>query len=183
MLHRLTASSSSAPAPAPARTTRRAARGLTLLELAAVLAVIAILSSLALPSYTSRMARERLNEAAEALSADLAEARFLAAQAGTPVHLELEPGAPWCWTVTQRPGCGCGQPQPCQQRRVNASRYPGVSLVQAQTVSLAGDGTTSASVVAALQSEHGEQLTVRISPLGRTQICRSAGTSTRYPRC
>lgn len=165
--------------PAP----RRGQRGLSFLELAAVLAVIAILSSLAVPGYTSRLARERLHDAAEALAGDLGEARFIAAQAGTPVLLEPTPGKPWCWAVTQRPGCGCGAPQPCQQRRTDGARWPGVSLVQAQPVTLAPDGTSTAASVATLQSEHGDQLSVRLSALGRTQICRAAGSSPRYPSC
>jgi type IV fimbrial biogenesis protein FimT len=63
--------------------------GLTLIELCAVLAVLALLSALALPSLGHRLDRQRLHAAAETLAADLADARFEAARRGQPLHCLL----------------------------------------------------------------------------------------------
>ena len=57
-------------------------RGFTLLELVITLAVLGILSTLAMPSLGSRVDRARLVGTAEMLAADIAEARFEAARLG-----------------------------------------------------------------------------------------------------
>ena len=77
---------------------RRSFAGLTLLELAIAIAVMAILGSLALPPFAARLSRERLSRAAETLSADISEARFQAARKGHALHLRSQAGGDWCWS-------------------------------------------------------------------------------------
>ena len=64
---------------------RRRGRGLTLLEMMVALAIVAVLMTLALPSFGSMMSRHRLKAAAEQMSMDLAELRMLAVQRGQPL--------------------------------------------------------------------------------------------------
>jgi type IV fimbrial biogenesis protein FimT len=157
--------------------------GLTLLELAIALAVLAVLGTLAVPSFSARLARERLAATAELLAGDLAEARYQAAQRGQPLHLEPSPGATWCWAVTTVSGCGCERSQACQVRRVLSTEHAQVQILEGQAVHLAPDGTASAQRVATLATPSGDRLGVELLALGRTRICVAAGTSTRYPAC
>ncbi len=157
--------------------------GLTLLEMAIALAVLAVLGTLAAPSFSARLARERLVATAEKLAGDVAEARFLAAQRGTLLHLEPTAGPTWCWTVTDLPGCGCGQPRACQLRRVDAADHARVLLLEGQAVQLAPDGTATAQRVATLGTHAGDRLAVDLLALGRTRICVAGGSSTKYPPC
>ena len=80
---------------------RRAPQGLTLLEMMIALAIVAVLTTLALPSFASMMSRHRLKAAAEMMSMDLAELRQLHAQqrrhrvcaaAALQLRLERRPG-------------------------------------------------------------------------------------------
>ncbi len=159
------------------------ARGLTLLELAIVLAVLATLVALAVPTFAARLNRERLSVAAETLAADLTEARFLAAQRGRTLHLQMRAGDDWCWSIAQDTACDCAQAQACQLRRVPASAHRRVQLLESQAVALAPDGTSTPQRVATLAIAAGDRLGVDILALGRTRICVAGGDSTRYPPC
>jgi type IV fimbrial biogenesis protein FimT len=100
------------------------ARGLTLLELAIVMAVLAVLSALAAPSMAARLRAERLLSAAEMFAADIADARHEAARRGRALHVQalavapptataLQGGKPvagaasWCWAVATQAACPC----------------------------------------------------------------------------
>lgn len=158
-------------------------RGITLLELAIVLAVLAVLGALAVPSLGARLERQRLAGAAQSLAADLSNARFEAAQRGQALHVQPASGAAWCWAVSATTPCACAQPQPCQLRRVHADAHAGVRLVQGAPVRLEPGGTALATQVATFESRRGEQLRVLLLPMGRARICASAGTMAEYAPC
>ena len=162
-------------------------RGVTLLELMAVLAVVAVLAALALPSMGALAQRHRLIGAAEALSADLAEARFEAARRGQTLHLQADAGPGWCWTIAAAPACGCDQaPAGCQIKAVHASDHAGVRLLDPLRARLEPDGASGATA-ATFESARGDRLRVELSPMGRPRICVPSGPTTagasRYPQC
>jgi len=160
--------------------------GVTLLELVATLAVLAVLCSLALPSLGQRVDRARLAGAAEGLAADIADARFEAARLGRPLHVQARPGADWCWSVANAPGCGCAAARACQLKTVQAPDHPGVRLLEPFSLQLHPGGEADTQP-ARLEGRRGERLRVALTPLGRTRICsESAGDSSaagRYPPC
>ena len=94
------------------------------------LGIVAVLTTLALPSFGSIMARHRLKAAAENLSMDLAELRFEAAQRGVPLHLHFATGPDWCYALATASGCDCRVAQSCQMKTVRAKDHPGVQLVE-----------------------------------------------------
>lgn len=161
--------------------------GLTLIELAIALAVLAILGAMALPSIGAQLDRQRLQASARALADDIAEARFQAARRGQVLHLQATPGgsggAGWCWSVSASPDCPCGQPQACQLRNVRASDHPGVRLVSAQSLHLDPLGAAQAGTAALLESRRGERLRVDVSTLGRSRVCAAAGAWPQLPAC
>ena len=158
-------------------------RGVTLIELVIVLAVLAVLGSLAVPGLNGRVARERLHHAAESLAADLAEARFEAARSGRTLHLSATPGRDWCWSVSAMPACPCGQANRCQIKTVHAAEHPGVELLAAAAVSMAADGEVAGRLGAQLASAQGDRLRVELQPLGRARVCTQQGVATRHPAC
>jgi type IV fimbrial biogenesis protein FimT len=162
---------------------KRAPRGLTMIELAITLAVLAVLGAIAVPSLSARANRQRLQDTAELLAADLADARFDAARSGQALYLEPRPGTDWCWAVATAPDCGCDQAAACQLHRVQGGDHPGVRLVTGQAVRLDPAGTTGHSNAAVFESRAGEQLRVDVSALGRARICTAAGQSKHYPQC
>lgn len=161
---------------------RTPGRGLTLVELAIALALVAILSTLALPSMGRQIERHRLRAAAEALAGDLADARFEAARRGQSLHLGLRTDAQWCWAVTPTPGCDCASAQACQLKRVRADDYRGVRLVAGAPMQFDADGRVAAPMSATLESGS-ERLRVEVGALGRARVCDPQGLQPRVPRC
>lgn len=162
------------------------ARGVTLLEVLMALAVAAILATLALPSMGAIAQRQRLAAAAEALAADLAEARLEAARSGQMLHVQSQRSDTdhWCWAVATQLGCGCdGLVAPlatCRLKAVQAADYPGIRLLQPVQARLDPQGLAQSTVpgmvqagvqAVELQSPQGERLRVELGALGRSRVC------------
>lgn len=155
---------------------RRRMCGITLIEIAVGLAVLAILASLAVPGFSERIARQRLATSAEMLALDFAEARFEAARSGQTLHLVFAPGADWCYAVARSPGCDCHTAQACQLKAVRAADAPGVTLSEGRNASFDPAGVQAeggAAVLTGVKGEH--RLDVGLSALGRPRICSPTG--------
>jgi type IV fimbrial biogenesis protein FimT len=158
------------------------ARGFTLLEAMIVIALVAVVASLALPSFSGAAERARLKSAAESLASDLAEARFESAQRGRALHVEITPGLAWCWSVATQPGCGCGA-APCRLKATLAGEHAGIAIAEAHSAQFQPVGTAVAGAGAVFESTRGEQLKVELSALGRARLCAPGGRLTGYPAC
>lgn len=154
-----------------------------MLELVIAMAVLAVLGALALPSLGARLDQQRLSSAAEALLADLQEARFEAVRQGRALHLVVQTGPAWCWAVAQHAACPCGQGQACELRSARPQDHAGVQLLQAQPLLLTPQGLPSAAASQTLESRRGLQLRVDTQALGRARICTLRGPTVRYPAC
>lgn len=158
-------------------------RGLTLLEAMIALAIVAIVATLALPSFGTASERARLKAAAETLSADLSEARFEAARRAQPLHVEVNGGAGWCWVVATSAGCPCEGSATCRLKATHARDFTGIELVEAQSTRMDPNGAAAAPASALFQAPHGEQLRVDLLALGRPRVCTPAGRTPGYPNC
>jgi type IV fimbrial biogenesis protein FimT len=151
-------------------------RGLTLIEIAIAIAVLAILATIAMPSLAERIARQRLVTTAETLALDLAETRLEAAQSGLPLHLVFDRRSDWCYAVARSAGCGCREAQACQLKVVRAEDAPGVSLVEAEDARFEGSALPIQGGTVLLRGAGGrQQLQVGLSPLGRPRVCSPTG--------
>jgi type IV fimbrial biogenesis protein FimT len=166
---------------AAARGTRP--RGVTLIEQLMVLGVLAVLTSLTLPSLGELIDRQRLQMAAESLAADLSEARFAAAQRGQAVHLSFVRGTDWCYALSSAPGCDCRSAARCTVKAVRGSELPGIRLAASSDAVLDPAGTAAPTAVASFVSARGERLQVVLSALGRARVCRPDGAVRHYPAC
>lgn len=162
---------------------RTACRGLTLIELAIALALMALLAVLAVPSMGAQLDQRRLTAAAEALTADLGEARFEAANQGRSIHLLVQGGANWCWSVATSATCPCGQRQACELRSASAGNHGVVQMLQGQSLLLTPTGAAQAAGAITLESRRGARLRVQLQALGRPRICAELGPTNRYPPC
>lgn len=164
---------------------RRAARGLTLIELFIAIGVLALLMSLAWPPFGEALARARLKAAAEDLALDLANARLESLRPGAGVqHVSVQPGSTWCYAVGPAPQGNCRGDAPGSYKVARAEDYPGVTM--STGASAAFDGT-QAIVAVTLAAEfalvNGQSLRVQMTPLGRASICAPQQRVADYPRC
>ena len=151
-------------------------RGLTLIEVMIALAILAILATMAAPTLTERLARQRLVSAAETLAMDMAEARVEAVQSGQPLHVVFSRQRNWCYAVARTAACSCESAQPCQLKVERASDWPSVILAHAENVTLLPVGTPDMGMNARFVGVGGRHdLQVGLSPLGRSRVCSSTG--------
>ena len=175
----------------PARTTTRTTTrtGFTLLELVVALAIAAVLGAIATPGFSGLMARQRLQAAAHHLQADIALARHEANRRGLTVHLMFQPGPRWCYALSAGVGTDCRQaavlPGGGVIKVVNAADHPGITLLAAAAMALDGRSGTSllADGHARFASGEGQQLQVRLGPLGRASLCTPAAPIAGTPPC
>lgn len=157
-------------------------RGFTLVEVGVAIALLAILVTLAVPSFGSALARHRLKAAAEQIAHDLAEARLDAEQRGVPRHVSFDRGTPWCYTVGSAGGCACRAAASCQVRTVAGTDHPGVRLVDSSDASYLPDGG-GVSGSALLQGADGTQLRASVTRLGRPAVCAPGAAVPGFAAC
>jgi type IV fimbrial biogenesis protein FimT len=164
-------------------------RGVTLLELVIVLAVLAILAAVTVPSFAAALDRGRLKQGAETLLADLQQARMNAAERGQPLHWNATPAAAgrWCWVVAREAECGCGDEaapvrSACQVHRAGGSQSPTLALIEARASVFHADGRADPGG-ATLATARGERLRVDVQANGRSRICSPGGAVKDYPAC
>ncbi len=161
--------------------TTRSTRGLTLIELAVVIALVVTLVTLAVPGFADHLARHRLRAAGQALLAEMQEARYAAAQRQQTLHLSFAGGADACWSLALAPGCDCRVAQRCRLRAVPLAQYKGVELVDWEDAHFESTGTGAGH--AALRSSRGHVLRVEVSPLGRSRLCSPGQAQPGVPGC
>jgi type IV fimbrial biogenesis protein FimT len=159
-------------------------RGLTLVELTVGLAILAVLSTLAVPEIGRFLARARLQAAAEQLALAMSDARFDASRQGRTVHMTIEPGEHWCWSLSAAPSCSCQQAMACQKVRVAASRRGTVRIDEGLLLSFAPSADARLTPAAVnLSTAFGDRLQVRLTPMGRARVCSPQGQRNAIPAC
>lgn len=150
-------------------------RGFTLLEVVVVLAVLAIVLSAAVPSYTSYLARQRLRHVAELLELDLRRARALSVDEGRNIYVSFSSGPQWCWGTSRAAACDCSTGLPrCELGSINYRDYKGTLLQSGQSVTFqAGLGRALDWTRIGISNDNNQQLRIDLNPLGRPQICGS----------
>lgn len=164
------------------RPASRSARGVTLIELMVGIALLGIIATLSLPSFTAFLDRSRLEGAIRSLDADLQWARGEAVKRNAPITMTFTAGLNWSYaldddssarpikttegaqfhnTTMNLPALGGGNTLALQPNRGNISTPAGVPL--------------DSAVV--FESAQGRIACVRFNPLGRTQLCSPAGTN------
>lgn len=87
-------------------------KGFTLIELFIVIGVVAILTSLAFPSYRTILEKRQVTSGAQQLSAFISAVQFEAVKRGEPLavnYLRTDADT-WCIGVTSEATCDCSKP-------------------------------------------------------------------------
>jgi type IV fimbrial biogenesis protein FimT len=153
--------------------------GFTALELMIVIAIIAILAALAVPSFRTALDKQRISRAAEAVLADLRWARAEAIKRNRPVRVTFTTGGSWSYTINIVPALAVSDD--ILPKTVNGSDFPATTLSSAN---FAGDVayTTFDPTRGIALNDGTVTLTspnfsagVTVSPLGRVHVCGSMG--------
>lgn len=180
----------------------RAPKGFTLIELMVAIAVLAILVTLAAPSFNSLIDKYRVKRAADSISAFLVSAKSEAIKQNRTVRAVFQSagsGATWCAGMTTDASCDCMVASQCQfkladgtadgaDRVLRGGNYPGIVLenpADGAMFSFTPLRGTVNSGNAQVKSVDGLQVRVRVSGTGRIRLCSPSGAGNvgGYPVC
>lgn len=167
------------------------AQGFTLIELLVTMVVLALSLTFAISSFSSMLARQRLDASANNLRDLLTVARTEAIGRSSPVYFSIASGSSWCFAIDSSNACACGTVNDCQmdgiEKKVDGNKYSQITLttVDAALQQFAYDGrrglpTDTAGAAAAsgavtFSNTQGDSLTVRLNIVGRISMCSDTG--------
>lgn len=158
------------------RTGSSPTHGFSFLELMITLAIVAILAALAMPTYTSTIAKRRVIGAAEAVLSDLRWARSEAFKRNVNVRVTFTTGSSWSYAINADPEgshtliksfSGSSFPDTALS---SASFRPSVSYTTFDPVR--GVNPNNGTVILTSGSY---SASVTVSTLGRMRICNAPG--------
>ncbi|RZL35439.1 MAG: prepilin-type N-terminal cleavage/methylation domain-containing protein [Rubrivivax sp.] len=157
-------------------------QGFTLVEVAFVMVILAIVLSAAVPTYASYLARQRLRHVAELLEMDLRRARLLSVEEARNIHVSFQSGEQWCWGASRQAPCDCATALPrCELGGISWRDHKSTLLQAGQGVTFeAGKGRPLGWTRIGLSNDRNQQLHIDLNPLGRPAIC---GTDARKGSC
>lgn len=164
------------------------AKGFTLIELMMVVAIGAILATLAAPSMRDLILKNRLRGAAEEAQSMLQLARSEAVKRNADVYVSFTDGAAWCFGTSTATNCDCTNTTSCVVsiagsdvlKRVVSTDYTDVTLTsnpanhEVQFDSTRGLTTSTGTMTF---TNGGFEIRVIVSVLGRAKMCSPSGTA------
>lgn len=177
---------------------RRANHGLTLIELMVVVALVAVVLTLAAPSFSSFFAKKRVEGVVSELVTDLQYARSEAVSRNAAVRVTF---GTLCYVITAQPTDGTAPTSSCSQTAdptlgLGAANIKQVQLKPGSTASLdnsvdwleldpvrgvATFGTGATSGAVPVNSSVGSwQLQAQICTMGRVSVCSPNSSITGY---
>lgn len=172
----------------------RRQRGLSLLEVAIVVAILAIVAATALPSFTDLVAARRLEGAATRLAADIQFVRGEAIARNRSLRLSIRNGADaTCWIVHTGSALECSCAAASAICTGDALAIRSVALPTTERVAVSGNvssivfdplhGTSTPTGTLRLVDARGRAVHHIVNVLGRVRSCSPAGGVAGYSTC
>lgn len=181
----------------PVHTTRSSrARGFTLIETSAALAIAATLAAVALPGFGPMVERRKVEGTAAQLASDLQFLRSEAVARNRPLRIRFEPqadgGSCYMLQVERTSECSCAD---AAQGRCEAEATPikavllpasGRLRIEANVQSIVYDpayGTSTPAATLRVQGPGGTTLHQVVNMMGRVRTCAPNGDFAGYRAC
>jgi len=100
----------------------------TMLELLITIAVLGILLSVAIPSFSGMTERYRLKTMIETVVEDLQFARSKAVTDNTNIFVSVSTGSTWCYGISSTAACDCSTGTTCDLKKVGFGDFNGLSI-------------------------------------------------------
>jgi type IV fimbrial biogenesis protein FimT len=155
-------------------------QGLTLIEVMVTVAILAIMLTVALPSFQRTMDSRRLIGAADNLLNSVRYAQSESIKRNATIEVTFTPGSNWSYTVNSTPAIS-----------VSNAEYRGTSIA----VTAAGNKFTfdprrgrlleapvNAATLVTLTSALGSTIGLAVDPLSHMRLCSASGLG-GYPAC
>jgi len=171
-------------------------QGFTLIEMMIVIAIIAIVMSLAVPSFNEFFEKNRLKRAAEETYGLVTKARAEGVIRDTRMYVSVDTDE-WCLGYATAIGCDCTETvlteadacavsiagTPVRQV-VSGSNFTGVTMTAGSNVSFNHIKGTAANGSVTLVAD-AWSLKITVSTVGRVRICAPSASKTTmgYPEC
>jgi len=171
---------------------RKQNHGFTLLELLITVAIIGIVTSIAVPSFQNNLERNGLKEVVESFKSDLQLARTRAIKQSQNIGINrIEGVGNWCYGLTIKASCTCSVTTTtdaayCEIKRIVGTNFRPATVVVADAGNSQFDfrrGTIGANGVTFTTTNYSSR--VVFSSVGRVRICTPTGTTglPTYPNC
>jgi len=165
--------------------------GLTLLEVMIVVAIIAIMLAVAVPSFSDFILTQRAKGSAEGLTAALQNAKAEAVKTNQTISIVFNPAttntdhADWCYGMTEAGDttCDCSaSPSDCAVGSVvDGDTYKDVVLnfnaSDKRSFEPVRGGANGTQGTVTFEAGNNKDLGVRLSTIGRISVCRPSGTT------
>lgn len=173
-------------------------RGFTLLELLAVVTILAAITLLGVHAFSGQLQRSRLSAAAQQVVSALQQARSEALKQGQAVYVNFVSSADrrWCYGISDLPDCDCNRGNCAitvrgirRDSSVDGDTFPGIVLQQVQFgthsyTRFSPQRGTAAFGSITLADRGGERLKINLGLTGRIRVCTpDAPALHRYPLC
>lgn len=158
-------------------------KGFTLVELMVTLAVLAIILTIAVPSFSEALNRYRLKAVAESFMGGMYIAKAEAMRTGKPVYFSVSPTAA-CYGFNVGSACDCSTASASQCTMSTTTFSAGQSVSMAGTT-VAGNsgyfepvrGTVTSPGNVSFQNSTGLVIKSGVSSVGRVSSCSPAGST------
>jgi len=159
-------------------------KGFTLVELMVTVAIVGIIASMAVPSFSKMIERNRLKEAIESLKSDLMFTRTEAIKRSANINMSIKiNGSSWCYGIDvdnntdntdANDACDCTIVSPnsgsCIVKTVAGSQFTGTTLTADRNITFFFR-RGSASNTNAILSTSNYSVKVIVSDIGRVRVC------------
>lgn len=153
--------------------------GISLMEVLIAIAIVAILASIALPSFTAMLDRQRVRGAAENLFADLQYAKTQAVKCSRSMDLIATAGPPWSYCIaTSGSNCAAAATTDCATAGVwkaaSGADFSNVTLNANASVTFdalrGGCAGADCDTAMTFTGSSGATNSVTVSTLGRVEL-------------